>query len=131
MPAKATALWAVESRIGGRPVATTTIPSIVVLRSREYIWNRQRQRGGGRNSDFPSSSARCAAVKNRLGGNFIERELRLQVGAPLVKASDDRENDSRSKHQPGEKGKVLIRTDLFSATGMQDPFIYEADEKFA
>ena len=78
-----------------------------------------------------SSSARRAAMKNRLRGNFIWRELGLQVGAPFIKASDDSENNSGSEHQPGEKGKVLIRTDLLSATCVQDPFIDEADEEFA
>src|SRR5215470_1714019 len=85
-----------------------------------------------RDNDVHPSSARRAAVKNWLGGDFIWRRLLcLQIGAPFIEASDNREDDSGSKHQPGEKGKVLIRTDLFSATRVQDPFVDEADEKFA
>src|SRR5262252_9318678 len=71
----------------------------VVLRSRKYVWNRQRQCGCGRNDDFHSSSARRAAVKNRLRRNFFWRWLlRLQVRTVLVKAGDYGENDSGPKH---------------------------------
>ena len=41
-----------------------------------------------REDDFHHVSARRAAVKNRLGGDFIRRELRLQVSATLVEAGD-------------------------------------------
>ena len=70
-------------------------------------------------------------MKNRLGRNFIESGLLcLKVSAPLIETGDDNEDDSRSKHQPGEEGKVLIVADLMSGACAQNPFIDEADEEF-
>src|SRR5215475_8049039 len=82
-----------------------------------------------REDGFDDRSARRAAVKNRLCGDFVQSKLlRLQVGAVFVKARDDGENHSGSKHQPGEESKVLISTDFLTAA--QDKFIDQRDESF-
>lgn len=66
---------------------------------REHVRNRQRHcGGGGRNDDLRSTSTRRAAVKNRFGGDFIRRKLRLQVRAVIVETGDDGENNRGSKH---------------------------------
>ncbi len=70
----------------------------VVLRVREDVWNRQRQSGDGRNDDLHSTSARRAAVKDRLGRDLVWRKLGLQMRAVFVKAGDDGENDRGSQH---------------------------------
>ena len=70
-------------------------------------------------------------MKNRLRGDFVQGGLLcLKVRAALVEAGDHNEDDSGSKHQPGEEGKVLIVAELMRGACAQDPFIDEADEEF-
>ncbi len=70
-------------------------------------------------------------MKNRLRRDFIQSGLLcLKVGAALVETGDDNEDDSGSKHQPGEEGKVLIVADLMRGACAQNPFIDKADEEF-
>jgi len=42
--------------------------------------------------------ARRATVQNRLGRNFVWRELCLEIGPVLIKARDNDEDDRRSEH---------------------------------
>src|SRR5215469_17211712 len=81
----------------------------VILRGRQYVWNRQRQCGYGRDDNFHSASARRAAVKEWLRGDLIRRKLGLQMRAVLVKAGDDGENDRGSEHQPSEECEIRVR----------------------
>src|SRR6266487_1334608 len=82
-------------------------------------------------SYFSSSSARRAAVKNRLRRDLIQSGLLcLKVGAAFIETGNDDEDDSGSKHQPGEEGKVLIVADFMRGACAQNPFIDQADEEF-
>ena len=88
----------------------------VILWSSRRIDERQRQHGRSRDDDFHRVSARRAAMKNRLRRDFVQSGLLcLEIGAALVEARDDDENDSGSKHQPGEKAKVLISAEFVPA----------------
>src|SRR6266536_779208 len=82
-------------------------------------------------SYFSLSSARRAAVKNRLRRDLIQSGLLcLKVGAALIETGNDDEDDSGSKHQPSEEGKVLIVADFMRGACAQNPFIDQADEEF-
>ena len=71
----------------------------VILRSRRCVQHRQRQYEPGCDDDSHPNSTRRAAVKNRLGGDFVRSKLlRLQVSATLVKGGHDYEDDRSPKH---------------------------------
>jgi len=81
------------------------------------------------NGDIHPNSTRRAAVKNRLCGDFVQGKLRLQVSATLIETRHNDEDDSSSKHQPGEKREVLVIREPVAAG--QDPFVNQTDKQFA
>ena len=94
----------------------------VVLRSGRCVQYRQRQQDASCDEGFHPTSARRAAMKNRFGGDLVERGLlHLEVGAAFVERGDDDEDDSGSKHQPSEECKVLIVAELMRGACSQDP----------
>src|SRR5947199_1192558 len=69
----------------------------VVLRSGRCVQYRQRQQDASCDEGFHPTSARRAAMKNRFGGDLVERGLlHLEVGAAFVERGDDDEDDSGS-----------------------------------
>src|SRR5947207_9855667 len=100
---------------------------LVVFRIRDCAEDGKQQRERSSNDDSHTASAGRAAVKNRLGGDFIRRKLRLEISPTFIKTGHNHKDNSGAKHQPGEERKVLISAELVSCD--QDPFIDQTDEK--
>src|SRR5205823_13024949 len=73
------------------------------------------------NNNRNKISTRRAAVKNRLCGDFIGGELRLQISAPFIERGHDNEDHGCAEHYPSKERNVLIRAQLVPAA--QDPFV--------
>src|SRR6266542_3177782 len=104
----------------------------VVLRSGRCVQYRQRQEDASGDDDFHPTSARTAAMKNRLRGDLIERELLcLEIGAALIEAGDNHENGSSHEHQNCEEREVLIVGQLACAISVQVPRVKLSNEELA